>query len=481
MDRAERRRRSVLVASLLLAAGAAGCRGPGRAETASATPAAAVARDTGGAAAPAGVADVMEVGPGAAAARGPRTPQDSALQTMAAGLLPQLETMSGLKARRPIRFARRTKAQLQAYLAAQLQREMPPPALRGVSELYDALGLMPDTLNLRRLLLALYTEQVIGFYDPRSKILYVMDDVPSGSLRTILAHEMVHALQDQHVNLDSIVSPWRGNDRQLAAQAAVEGQATLIMFREALAHTEGHSVAASALPDMAAEIEAGLKGNEARFPVFRSAPAIIRESMVYPYAAGAHFVQALWKRHPDAAPLDSLMPQSTEQVSFPNTKFFGTRDRPTQIYIDGAPRDVARDSAAASESGIPRWGWSLDGWHVDYCNTMGEDELGVVLQAHLGTDARQYARGWDGDRFLVLSRGDVHGVVLWYLVWDNAASARAFAGAYRRTLARRPGRVGSVEQLQVQGRAVVRVVDAPRGTRLATLPKPGLSLRQGHG
>src|SRR3989441_3724448 len=45
--------------------------------------------------------------------------------------------------------------------------------------------------------------------------------------RLVISHELVHALQDQYVNLDSLVELKRQNDRRTAAQSILEGQATL--------------------------------------------------------------------------------------------------------------------------------------------------------------------------------------------------------------------------------------------------------------
>jgi hypothetical protein len=410
----------------------------------------------------AGAADAMEVGPGARPDRGPKTAADSALAAMAEEMLPRLERMSGLSAQSPIRFARRTRDQLHAYLVQQLNQDMPPRVMHGVEGVYGALGLIPDTLDLRRLLLNLYTEQVLGFYDPHSKVLYVMNSVPSSALKTVLAHEMVHALQDQHTNLDSLVSGRRDDDERTAAQAAVEGQATLVMFREMLHEATGRDVPASALPDLGSQIEAGLAGQETQFAVFKTAPKVIQESLVYPYAQGASFVQDLWRHHPDAAPLDSLLPLSTEQVSHPETRFFGHRDDPLQIVF---PDESAQDRNTAQDTTSRRMGR----WDVAYENTLGQDLMGVLLETYLGPDGGRYDAGWAGDRYRLLSSHD-RKALLWYSVWDDTAAADSFAAAYRRVLKARPERTGVVQRLNSGGHALVRIVDAPRGVDPSSVP-----------
>ena len=78
---------------------------------------------------------------------------------------------------------------------------------------YALLGLVPDTLDLRAVLLSLYTEQVAGFYEPDSTALFVMDDQPASALQGLLIHELVHAVQDQTVDLHALTDPDLGNDR----------------------------------------------------------------------------------------------------------------------------------------------------------------------------------------------------------------------------------------------------------------------------
>ena len=117
---------------------------------------------------------------------------------------------------------------MRRYLASKLDEELPP---RGSPprDAYRLLGLVHDTLDLKPLLVALYQEQVAGFYDPDSSTLFVLEgsDVGSPQFRFVLAHEMVHALQSNYLPLDSIMHQRWNNDRLAAAQAVLEGQATL--------------------------------------------------------------------------------------------------------------------------------------------------------------------------------------------------------------------------------------------------------------
>ncbi|MCG6957307.1 MAG: hypothetical protein LJF04_15060, partial [Gemmatimonadetes bacterium] len=155
---------------------------------------------------------------------------DPHLAELAAAMLPDLARRSGLELKEPVRIEKRTRAELERYLEHKLDEELPEADARAKVESYALLGLVPDTLNLRAVLLSLYTEQVAGFYEPDSTALFVMDDQPESQLQGVLIHELVHAVQDQTVDLSALTDPDRGNDRATAAQAAIEGQATLVML-----------------------------------------------------------------------------------------------------------------------------------------------------------------------------------------------------------------------------------------------------------
>jgi hypothetical protein len=165
---------------------------------------------------------------------------------------------------------------------------------------------------------------------------------------------------------------------------------------------------------------------------------VIRETLVFPYAAGASFVQQLW-RAADApadrrAPLGDLLPQSTEQVLHPLQKFVPVRDAPTRLRLEG-----------------------FGDWNRVYTNTLGAFETGILLEESLGRQEAP-AWGWDGDRYALLDRADGAEALLWVSVWDDSASADTFAGRMRAVLADdSAARVGTVERFTLEGRPAVRV------------------------
>ncbi|MSR36493.1 MAG: hypothetical protein EXR95_07615 [Gemmatimonadetes bacterium] len=357
---------------------------------------------------------------------------DAELRALATELLPDLTARSGLELKAPVRLARRSRPELVAYLTRKLDQEMPAAEARDITESYRLLGLVPEGLDLRALLLSVYTEQVAGFYDPDSTALFVMDDQPTESLRTVLIHELVHAVQDQHVDLDSLTARARGNDRQMAAQAAIEGHATLVMIEYAASQQMGRRVDLTEIPEISAQMRPDLESLREQYPAVASAPAIIQETLLFPYLEGTGWVLRLW--HDAGArpsPLSELLPQSTEQVIGEGPSLPPGRDEPTEVGLGVAG--------------------------ARYSNTLGEMETGVLLRQLVGPAAATAARGWDGDRFALVDAAGGPGLV-WLTVWDDGAARDLFVATLRPGLARLPG-PATLEPTDADGRpgALLRV------------------------
>jgi hypothetical protein len=269
--------------------------------------------------------------------------------------------------------------------------------------------MLTDTLDVRALLLDLYTEQVVGYYDAETDRLFVVENVAADALEPVLAHELVHALQDQHIDLDSLVTRDRGNDRQTAAQAAVEGHATLVMFAFLAEKAVGQEIDPLDLPNPAAQLAPALQAQNSQFPVFRRAPALIRETLMFPYVSGAGFVHAVWQQRGEPAFIE-LIPQSTEQVLHVESRYLPQRDEPTELDLG--------DAAA--------------GWDVIYDNSMGELETRLWLREHLGISASAASAGWDGDRVRLLGSAAGDTALVWWSVWDDDEAAAGFAAAAAR-------------------------------------------------
>ena len=348
-----------------------------------------------------------------------------------------VERAAGLAFRTPPVSALRSRDQVRAYLIAKLDEELPPARMRGLETTYRLFGLLPDTLDLRTLLLDLYAEQVAGYYDPDSATLFGVAGADRAQLRLVLAHEMVHALQGQYLPLDSILESTSNNDRLTAAQSVLEGQATLASI-DVL--TPGQQV--SRTPQFWEMYRDQVREQQSAMPVFARAPLVVREALIFPYLDGAEFMHWWRTSGPkDTLPYGPRMPVSTEQILHPARYERG--DEPVPL-------------AFAPDSGIT------------YEDVLGENEIRVLLAALAGSDEVQTVMpiGWGGDRYRVY---DTPGgpALVWYVVWDDQRSADRFvrtAGPGLRHAAR-PGYRAELEATTIGGRPATRYVLAPAGWR----------------
>jgi hypothetical protein len=334
---------------------------------------------------------------------------DPELGARVSELLPELAARAGMELVRPIRAERRTREELESYLLYKLDQDMPLERARHLARTYSLVGLVDESLDLRALLVSVYREQVAGFYDPDSVALFVMDDMPPDMLETVLIHELVHAVQDQTANLDSLTAEVRGNDRQAAAQSAIEGQATLIMLEYMMEQMRGEPVDLSELPDFSQALGPALEAMRSQYPALAAAPAIVQEALLFPYLKGASFVAALWKaKEGRPPPFGANLPQSTEQVLNPPRAFGPEIDVPTELELEFGP-----------------------GFDRVYENSFGEGELEVLLAEHLGEEGRALAFGWDGDRYGLLAAPDGAEGLVWVSVWDSEAERDRFVSGFR--------------------------------------------------
>jgi hypothetical protein len=290
-------------------------------------------------------------------------------------------------------------------------------------------------VDLLRTMIDLMTEQVAGYYDADSMALYIPTDIDPAQARLVISHEMVHALQGQYINLDSLIQQPRQNDRRAAAQAVLEGQATLAQILVLMPEQKVES-----LPNFW-ELRNALGTQQAQMAVFSQAPMWLRERLIFPYLAGAEFVRRFEQTHPGKQPYGSLMPVSTEQILHDDRYEAG--DRPSEVAFVAPAPDTVR-----------------------YEDDLGEFETRLLFEQLLGNEAQatHLSTGWDGDRYQLLGPGA--DVLVWYTVWDNAAVADRVAQALKVAWPKRrpaglPARRSEIVRLAVNGLPVVRLVDAP--------------------
>ena len=372
---------------------------------------------------------------------------------VAGDAIPRIEEVTGLKFKADPKIEPRSRDDVRAFLERRFREDLPDEEIAGTRAAYRRLGLIPDTLDLRAFMLDLLTEQVVGYYDPETKVLYVVEEAPPEQASIIISHELVHALQDQYMSLDSLQLLRGDNDRQIAAHAVIEGQATIVQIQTML----GGADMATALPGGWDRVRDLIRESSSQMPVFATAPRIIQETLIFPYLSGADFMRTFQQLRPGETPYGDL-PRSTEQIVHARA-YFNEKDGPTRVTLP-KPR-IGRDR---------------------YQNNLGEFETRIFLYEHVREQgaAVRGAAGWDGDRYMVVEtpRGDA---LAWVTVWDSPVEAAEFIEVLDRAIGRRfdgerMREVGDGKRYEVNdrevswwggdvgGRAVVIYTDAPTGT-----------------
>src|SRR6185503_6347211 len=166
-----------------------------------------------------------------------------------------------------------------------LDHETTPGQIHATEVTLKKLGLVPPDFHFRDLMVRLLTEQVAGYYEPKTQQFHLADWIDVDGQRPIMAHELTHALQDQHFNLRRFEHWPRGDsDAEIAAHALIEGDATLAM---------SHYVARSPMRALALFKSLGTTGMTSQ--ELDKAPRVVRESLLFPYQEGLSWTNTLYK------------------------------------------------------------------------------------------------------------------------------------------------------------------------------------------
>ncbi len=354
--------------------------------------------------------------PGTSAPRaggGPTTSAPGAAQGPAAVRVveSQVERLRGLDFRRPVPVTLESPAKVAAELLRVSAAETDKSQLGHQAKALEELGELPEGTDLYGLLRSVQAESVLGFYvpgkPPRKGRLYVRSDRGLDPYaRIVLSHELTHAVTDQHFDLTRAdkLSAGDADDRATAYAGLVEGDATVMMQ---LYHDQALSPAEQA--------SANRTGASESSPKLDAAPAVLRESLLFPYSAGAAFVRQLYQRggwdEVNRAYRDP--PASTEQLLHVD-KYLDQRDAPQDVRVPDLRRPLGQ------------------GWRQGAQMEWGEFDTRLLLQGTFPvTTAERAAAGWDGGELRSFERGKRTALVL-RTVWDSPAEAREYCRAMAR-------------------------------------------------
>jgi hypothetical protein len=214
----------------------------------------------------------------------PATPPSSNTKTNAADfaaaadeVLGQMSQITGLDLRSPLRKSLRSREEIRAHIIKEMNEEKNAAERYAGARSAEAFGLLPKGFDLDSFMIDLLTEQIAGLYDPKTHEFYVADWIPIDDQRMVMAHELTHALEDQHFQIEAWVKAARPNDDgELARESVLEGSAMVAMVEYQL---QGSGRSLQDLPDIDPSM---LIGDMADTPLLKKAPPFLKDALIFP-------------------------------------------------------------------------------------------------------------------------------------------------------------------------------------------------------
>lgn len=333
----------------------------------------------------------------------------------------QVEELRGMKFKAPVAVKLTDKKGFFEYALSRQEKTESPAKQSRDETTAKLLGLIPPGMNYQVEMLKILEEQVGGFYDPGTNTFFLMDTFTGGVAKIILAHELTHALDDQHFDIDGTLAKCgEDTDATIAFQAVIEGSGTGLMNQWFLQHRKEVTPA-----DLEAAQNLGAD-------ILAEAPPYMWKPLLAVYLTGDSFLarrsglNALMKASATADIQTAFKspPRSSEQILH-SKKYWDPdhRDEPMRVSVstDALPSD----------------------WRVAGVDTLGELYLGLLTTPRakrqgldlanpfsvLGVEyTNEAAEGWGGDRLVLLRRGD-DSLLQLVTAWDTEADADQFAAA----------------------------------------------------
>jgi hypothetical protein len=349
---------------------------------------------------------------------------------------------TGLPIKSTVKRQITSRAAVESYLKEKFEEDESAKRLQRSEIVLKKFGLLDRDFALKPFLLALLKEQIEAYYDSKTKTVYMLDWVDVEEQKPVLAHELTHALQDQHSDLEK----WNNqtpedvslnssddtdhlakDEMDTAREAVAEGQATAVMM-DYMLKPLGKSLVKD--PEVMEFVRQHI-ASSADSPVLSRAPLLLSESMLFPYREGLSFEQDVWMDQGQAA------------------AFAGTMDRPpTSSWEIINPREYEKRHVPAVPL-LPNIHPLVDKLCKPYdIGQVGELDVRILSELFGGEqEARDLTPAWDGGLYWAGQRlsaktpeeqANTNSIALFYLsVWKNSATARAFARIYADELGRK--------------------------------------------
>jgi len=349
---------------------------------------------------------------------------------------------SKLPVKHEVKRKLQTRASVEKYVVEKFNDDADAKRMQRSEIVLKKFGLLDRDFQLKPFLVSLLTEQIAGYYDSKTKTVNLLDWIAPDSQKPVLAHELTHALQDQHVDLNKWEDKTLDNisknvaddakhvetdESDTARDAVLEGQAMAVFVDYSL-KPSGKTLLT--VPDIGG---AGLDdlSDTSDSPVMARAPLLLQDSLLFPYREGLSFEQKLMKD------------QGVEQA------FAGVLDRPpSSSYEILNPKSYERKEKPPLLQ-MPDIHGLIDDQYDPYdIGVMGALDVRILTKLFAGDDAAvALTPEWDGGIYYAAQskaakteaqKAQTSSVSLLYLsAWKSEDAAKTFAAIYADELSRK--------------------------------------------
>jgi hypothetical protein len=313
----------------------------------------------------------------------------------------------------PLKKSMRSREEIRAYLLQKMKEDKDADKRYADQKTMEKFGLLPKDYPLDQVLVKVLTEQIAGLYDPDSQEFFIADWTSPADQRSVMSHELTHALQDQHFHIDKWTDAAKPNDDgELARDAVLEGSAMAAMLDYEL---RGKGT----IRDLGDFDPAMFMGDVDSSPELSKAPKVLQDELLFPYLAGITFTQHILKAGNGWADFYKVFdkpPASTQQIMHPDLYLQGVM--PAKVELPVAKGLISSDWKKLDE------------------NDMGEFGVQEILKQYL-PKARSVAiaASWGGDRYAIFENQNNKRTMLEFRIHlANEADAARFFGAYSEVL-----------------------------------------------
>jgi hypothetical protein len=396
------------------------------------------------------------------------TPQEAKELFRSVDLILQFSSEdSKLPIRSKVKRRLTTRDAVEKYILDKLKNDEDAKRMQRGEIVLKKFGLLDQDFQLGPFMVSLLKEQIAGYYDDKTKTVNLLDWIAPEQQKSVLAHELTHALQDQRVDLEKWQSKTQTNvshnvteDNQhlavdeddTARDAVLEGQAMAVYIDWEL-KPAGKSLLTSG-DEVAAQMDQMEDSSDS--PVLARAPLLLQQSLLFPYKQGLIFENAILQDHGVEA------------------AFAGVLDRPPSTSYEVMNPKAYEERVKVPVLRMPDIHGLLDADYEPYdLGVMGQLDVRILAELFGGPESSSaLTPQWKGGIYYAAQRRSARtaqekaataSLSLLYLSnWKTDMAAQSFATMYGKQLSRKyTGVTRDAASDALQGEQIFKTNEGP--------------------